>query len=307
MVCTAARSNMLARCLRSLAGQELPRSVQAEICVIDNCEKGSAQAVVDELSGLDGWPIHYFQEVRRGIPFARNRSVDVALDRGYDWIALIDDDEQACDGWLATLFEVAQDEAADVVSGPVVRSYAAPPPSWWKTLKPIDGPKGTILTEAPTNNTLFARKLIEPEKYGLRFESALTFGFEDIDFFQRAHALGCKIVWTPDAVVEEEIPLSRVTTTRLLQRAMSSAAAHAFATRLRHGRRYSVLKFLPKAVRRILGGAILSVSAWPFHALGLSRGTHFHYKGRLRLMRGLGNIRGLTRHLPDYYATVDGH
>ncbi len=298
---------MLEACLRTLATQELLEFDRAEICVIDNCEKRSAQAVVEKLADLGGWPIHYFREVRKGIPYARNHSIDVALDRSYSWIALIDDDEKASEGWLAALLQVARNEAADVVSGPVIRSYAAAPPSWWKTLKPINGSTGAVLTEAPTNNTLFARKLIDPHQCGLRFENALTFGFEDIDFFQRAHALGCKIVWAPDAIVEEEIPRSRVSPERLLQRAMSSAAAHAFATSIRNGRQRSFLKFLPRASRRIVGGVGLSVAAWPFHAIGLSRGTHFHYKGRLRLARGIGNVRGLFKRPPDYYGTIDGH
>ena len=307
MICTSDRPRMLAACLASLHRQELAPRYDVEICVVDNSETGSARDVVAQSRRRSDTPIHYQHEIRKGIPFARNRTLDAALEHGYDWIALIDDDERARPNWIASLLDVAEVFDADVVSGPVIRKYETPLPRWWKTLKPIAGPAGTILSEAPTNNTLFGQRLIDPLCDGLRFNTALTFGFEDIDFFQRAHAAGRKIVWAPDAVVEEDIPHSRVQPARLLQRAMSSAAAHAYATRLRRRSRLTTTVFALKGVRRVIGGALLAAVAWPLHLGGIDAASNLHFKGRLRFARGFGNLRGLTRHLPDYYSTVDGN
>lgn len=306
MVCTAKRPNMVCRCVVSLKAQELAPHVRAEICVVENdCQPNSRDTLL--ALGQEGIPLHYAQEPRQGIPLARNKTLELALEHAYDWVALIDDDEEAAPDWLQKLLDAAKDFGADVVSGPVTRNYEAPMPTWWKSLKPAADAAGTILTEAPTNNTLFSSKLISPDGAGLRFEPSLTFGFEDIDFFQRAHAMGFKIVWQPEAVVEEEIPATRVQPERLLQRVSTSAAAHVYAYKLRQGTGKAWIRFGAKALRRIMGGALLTGLSWLLSRSGKPKAINRYYKARVRLARGLGNLQGLLHILPQYYDTVDGN
>ena len=307
MICTAQRPRMVAECVRSILAQKLREDQSVEICVVENDSEQRSRETIEGLNAEGGFPVLYFQEPVRGIPKARNKTLEVAAERGYDWIALIDDDEVADPHWLGELLRVAQVHSAEVVSGPVRRRYEAPPPKWWKQLKPAAETEGAVLTEAPTNNTLLSGRLIAKDGCNLRFHEALTFGFEDIDFFQRAHDLGCRIVWAPMAGVEEEIPASRMEPDRLIQRVMTSAAAHSYATKLRRGTGPAVMKFAGKAIRRIIGGALVCLLVGAPRIIGARLADSTYYKGRVRLARGLGNLRGLFHVLPSYYHTVDGN
>lgn len=307
MVCTAERPRMLQDCVASLLAQQLSENWQVEVCVVENDATPNSRAVVEGVSPLSPIKVRYYQEPRRGIPFARNKTLEVGLANGYDWIVMIDDDERADPTWLACLMRTAVEHGADVVSGPVRRTYEAPPPKWWKLLKPIAGPAGTVLDEAPTNNTLLSARLIRPDGANLRFAEALTFGFEDIDFFSRAHKLGYRIVWSPDAFVEETIPASRVQPERLIARVQATAAAQVLASKIRRGAPRTFSMFILKGIRRVIGGAVACALFWPGKRAGSEKATNSYYRGRLRLARGLGIFRGLLTILPNYYSTVDGN
>ena len=307
MICTAQRPRMVSECVRSILAQNVSEDQSVEICVVENDSQQLSRETIENLNAEGGFPVLYYQEPVRGIPKARNKTLEVAVERGYDWIALIDDDEVADPHWLSELLRVAQVHSADVVSGPVRRRYEAPPPKWWKHLNPAAETEGAELSEAPTNNTLLSRKLFAKDGLNLRFHDALTFGFEDIDYFQRAHDLGCRIVWAPMAGVEEEIPASRMEPERLIQRVMTSAAAHSYATKLRRGTGSAVMKFGGKAIRRIIGGALICLFTGGARIAGARSFESAYYKGRVRLARGLGNLRGLFQMLPSYYDTVDGN
>lgn len=307
MVCTAERPRMLRDCVESLLAQQLAPNWQVEVCVVENDATPTSRGVVESVPASSPVKVRYYQEPRRGIPFARNKTLEAGLANGYDWIVLIDDDERADPTWLASLMQTAAEHGADVVSGPVRRTYEAPPPKWWKLLKPIVGPAGMPLDEAPTNNTLLSAKLIRPDGAGLRFAEALTFGYEDIDFFSRAHKLGYRIVWSPDAFVEETIPASRVQPERLIARVQSTAAAQVLAAKIRRGAARTFAKFLLKGIRRLIGGALTVALFWPGKRLGSEKATNSYYRGRLRLARGLGIFRGLFTILPNYYSTLDGN
>ena len=307
MVCTAQRPRMLQDCVESLLAQQSIEEWLVEVCVVENDATPTSRGVVESMPASSPVKVRYYQEPRRGIPFARNKTLEVGLANGYDWIVLIDDDERADPTWLATLMRTATEHGADVVSGPVRRTYEAPPPKWWKLLKPIVGPDGMPLREAPTNNTLLSARLIRPDGAALRFAEALTFGYEDIDFFSRAHKLGYRIVWSPNAFVEETIPASRVQPERMIARVQSTAAAQVLAAKIRRGAIRTFSTFAFKGIRRLIGGALACALFLPGKLLGSEKATNSYYRGRLRLARGLGIFRGLFMILPNYYSTVDGN
>lgn len=307
VVCTAERPAMLTRCLESLIRQQgLPDGWRHEICVVENDSVPRSRGAVEAIAARSGVPVHYVQEPRRGIPFARNRTITASLERGYHWMALIDDDEEAPPHWLATLAAAVLQHGADVGSGPVNRRYAGSLPAWWVPLKVPPGPTGSELKEAPTNNTLLSIRLVSSGGMGLRFEEALTFGYEDIDFFRRARAKGAKIIWVTEAYVEEEIPEARMSPWRLLRRIEMQSAGLAFATRLREGKTRAWARFGIKSLRRIAAGGLLVIPAVLLYPLHRRWGTWLFFRSLTRVMRGYGNMRGLLHFPPDYYATIDG-
>ncbi len=306
LVCTARRPEMLRACLIALSRQSLAAGITAEICVIENDAEPLSGQVVEDVRAVSPLAIHYVQEPRRGIPFARNRSLAEALSRGYDWIALIDDDEIAEPDWLMQHLATARKHAAEVTYGWVRKNFEAEPPAWWPPEVMRPDPEGTVLPRASTNNVAFSARLIRPDGSNLSYNPVFLNGYEDLDFFERAHAKGHRIVWAPGAVVTEDVPASRVAPDRLIALVRASAEAHVQADILKMGYAKAALKYLLKGLRRLVGGAILLALAVLQQRLGIARSENRYYKARLRLARASGNLQGVFGHRPDYYGTIDG-
>ena len=116
-ICTCNRPAMLERLLDSLGDVDLgelePSAV--EIVVVDNDPSGSARAVCERARQTLPFPIHFVEESRRGIAFARNRLVNEALARGADLLALLDDDDVPQRDWLRQLLRRQREGEGDVL------------------------------------------------------------------------------------------------------------------------------------------------------------------------------------------------
>jgi len=307
-VCTAQRPKMLQACLESLDNLIEPDNTEMSVVVVENDPEphfvgDTAAKVKDRLS----LPVFFHHEKRKGIPFARNTALEAALALRPDWIALIDDDERAEQDWIENLLKACHEHKAEVGNGPVRRIYEKPAPHWWKSqlLKPR--PTGTVITEAPTNNVILSARIVSEDGLGLRFDERLTFGSEDIDFFRRTHASGAKMIWVDAAIVEEDIPASRVTTGRLLSRMHMAATSGAFNIVLRQGRLKAALHFIPKSLRRMFFGLLATIVGFGLRPFAKKRGEKLFYYGLIRLMKGSGNLRGLLGRAHNYYDVIDGH
>ncbi|NVK34252.1 MAG: glycosyltransferase family 2 protein [Rhodobacteraceae bacterium] len=305
MICTANRPQMLIECIKSLIAQEVDPSCTVEICVVENDLTPLSKQSIMDISSSSRFPIHYAQEVRRGIPFARNKTLQEGLDRKYDLIALLDDDEKVSANWLMTHLQTLRKFNADVSYGPILRTFDATPPDWWDTSVPAPKPEGAELNRASTGNVFFKAALAK-DPVALRFNEKLTFGYEDLDFFERAVSAGFKIVWSPNAIATEHVPASRLEPSRLLAWARSSSAAHAQIGIIRNGFARSFLKFSIKGIRRIIGGTLGAWVLFPFAAPENTKIHNRYYKLRMRTARGIGNLQGLgSRPFKHYYDTID--
>lgn len=305
-VCTRARPAMLQDCLMSLGHLRRPARSALGIVVVENDSRPLCDTLCQVMSEKTGLPVHYALEPAIGIPFARNRALELCVDHQFDWIALIDDDETADPEWLMKLYEACLAHGAEVANGPVRRVYEKPAPHWWKSQQLEKRATGTPILEAPTNNVLIAARIVRPEGLGLRFDNRLTYGSEDMDFFRRCHQAGVKMIWVADAWVEEKIPASRVATRRLLSRLLMASTSGTFNHVLRHGVLSASGKFLPKALRRfVVGGvsAVVGAAVWPFSHM---RGEKILFYGIGRVMKGAGNVLGLFGYAHRYYSRTDG-
>ncbi|WP_417688645.1 glycosyltransferase family 2 protein [Roseibium sp.] len=305
MICTAKRPKMLENCLKSLARQDIEPGWVVEICVVENDDDLHSREAISRSAAECPFPIHHVLETCRGIPFARNRTLREAMDRKYDWIALIDDDEVALDGWLKAHMHAVECYEADVSYGDIRQEYEQEPPKWWTSAPSIPAAIGTELRRASTGNVMFCRDILDAPAL-LRFDERLLYGYEDLDFFERAHGMGYKIVSAPDAVIIEDVPASRMEPSRLLNWCRASAASHTQVAIIRRGRRRAAVKFGLKALRRILGGALGSGIAFVPAKLGSQTAVHAFYKFRMRMARGIGNMQGLINTPYHYYEKIDG-
>lgn len=182
--------------------------------IVENNVQPQSRGVVDDVFLRYGDVEHYYQcEPEMGIPFARNRSIEMCLANHADWMAFIDDDEVLSDGWIDAMFRAANSLEADALTGPVLSVLPIDPPVWWEKPRADTRPHGESLDTAATNNTLIDCRWLRTGGPALRFDTSLRFtGGSDTEFFYRLTDLGGKLKWVADAIVTETVSDARMST-----------------------------------------------------------------------------------------------
>jgi len=299
------RPIMLAMLLDSLAAQSLLGThVTIALCVVDNDAERSAAAVVDAKAHGLPCPLTYLCEPRRGIPFARNRVLEHAIERQAHWIAFIDDDETAARDWLASLYTTALETGADALQGPVRYVAQQGTPRWLtedldaRSRRMTRRREGSRKAKLSTRNLLMSTRLAS--ELGLRFDESFALsGGSDIDFFYRAHLLGARNIWTNRAVVTEIIPVERLSLRFQLQRAFRSAAGTTHSRRRIHGLAPTLARTLPKILGRLLAGLAVLPLALASRRLRL--------KGLRHLASAVGHAAGLAGRTGEQYSRIQGY
>jgi hypothetical protein len=233
-VATWRRPVMLSQLLQSLATLEVGPEVSAElfVVVVDNDPAGSAAPVIEAARRLLPWPLVSAAEPVRNISLARNRAVRVALSRGAEWVAFIDDDELAPPRWLAELVRVQREHRADVVAGPVEPRFPPGTPEWVVRggfFAPPRQASGARVPVAQTGNSLVSARLLAGP--GGPFDPAFgRAGGGDSRFFISARRAGAALVWA-DSPVAETVPPSRARVGWILRRAFRVGNCGTFAER----------------------------------------------------------------------------
>lgn len=297
-VATCGRPFGLGNLLGALEVLEIPAGVMLQVVVIDNDPGGPAKAVCDEVVERHAYPLRYVVEKNRGIPFARNAALAVALSDS-DFVAFIDDDEAPEPDWLAELLRVQDFYKADVVTGPCLPHYAEPPPHWIVEGEFYERPRyptGTLCHVAFTGNALVRSVVFE--SFDRHFDDAMALsGGEDEEFFTRVVAAGFRIVWADNAIVHESVPASRLTVGWILQRGFRVGTSSAWV-QLRHHSN-TRLRLLAHGVYCMVKGAGLALSL-PM------RGRAVAVEGLRLFSYGLGRIAGSSGYLHPEYQVVHG-
>lgn len=307
-LCTRERPIMLRSCLQSLAGLHIPDGVSVSVVVVENNETDSCRGIIEEIASQPGaLPIVYVHEPRLGIPIARNRTLDIALADNPDWIAFIDDDEEADPDWIVSFVAAAGTLEADVLQGPVEWVHAeggAIDKERW------DRPTGSLLKTAPTNNTFMRARIARVDGMGLRFDETMRFtGGSDSDFFFRAADRGAVIRWMNDAVVRESVPAERLTLRWRTRRARQTAANNTNIYMRRKGRLNAVIRYVPKSFRRLLRAGFefpVGIALYPFSP---RHGLRITTSAACKVWWAFGSLGvalNIKRLRPEPYRTIEG-
>jgi succinoglycan biosynthesis protein ExoM len=306
-VCTAARPQLLKKCLASLAVQQLPADTACHLVVVDNNTEPSALSAVQAIASEYPFSIIYAHERRRGISFARNRVLEEALSIGADWIAFIDDDETAPPNWLLEMILASQGYEADVIQGPVKSFYPDPLP-FWALPKSLDLCEGEKMKFAATSNVIFSSKLIRNDGMDLRFDEAMGIsGGEDTDFFLRANDAGAKIIFSCKPVIYEEVFASRLSFKRQMQRAFRNGANDVYLKRKQYGSARIFLRRLPQIFLRIPRGILQLVTSPLFLTVSTCSFKKNALEGGRKTFKSLGVLGGLAGIRPKPYRKIDGY
>jgi len=208
LICTFRRPH-LAQTLASLAAQLLPPDLGIAVIVADNDDRPSAQGLVAGLAPGLPYPITYLHAPARNISLARNACLDHAT---APWVAFVDDDETADPGWIAGLWQAAQDSGADAVFGPAHAVYPPGTPDWIVARdyhSNLPERRGGQVMTGHTCNALLRWQGARWQT--LRFDLARgTAGGEDTAFFFAARRSGARLAATTLARVSEPVAPARL-------------------------------------------------------------------------------------------------
>jgi succinoglycan biosynthesis protein ExoM len=219
---TFRRPKGLERLLAAVAKLE----TEAKACVLvaeNDAVRREGFAVVERLKSVRyRWPIEALVVEARGIAQARNALVERALSNGFDYLAMLDDDEWPEPGWLDAFLNAAVESGADALHGAVVPSFQVAPGRWAARcygFAPLRASSGAIPMIHGTSNVLLRNSsfaMIGVPWFDPQF--ALS-GGEDKDFFTRLKMAGARFAWADKAVVHAEMPASRTNPGWAVQRA----------------------------------------------------------------------------------------
>ena len=226
--CTRRRLDMLEHLLLSWRNLSSPAGTDVKFLVVENDQQPRSKGVVDRVLGEGG---RYVLEPEVGIPFARNRAIDIAREMGASHLAFVDDDEECPSDWLIKLWAVAKD--CDLAGGPQRITATESSLTYWQraTL--------SLLQDRATRRAQDRARLAEENKiqemdlythnwiadlevlaaHDLRFDESLRYsGGSDTAFSIAASNAGLRKGWAPDALVIDRWPPRRLSPKYLFQR-----------------------------------------------------------------------------------------
>lgn len=301
---TRRRLGLLARALDSMGRMELPAGADVVFLIAENDDQVSADQVVADFAQRYGVAVEFAHEPEPGIPFARNKVLDMARAQGCDFLTFVDDDEEVTQGWLVALIRAMQQRDLDLAGGPV---HLLPPdePLGWAG----KGMFSVLLERAVKRNRRRAgraerdqdgaeriytnnwcARLATLEKLDLRFNEAMRYtGGTDTRFSLDLEAAGGRIGWAPEAVVTEQVPVKRLALGYQYGRARDQASN---SVRMRG---LGLSRVAGSALLRYLSGA-LRVLVSP-----LLGSKHFA-KAVFEFGIGTGRLRGAMGRQSQHYA-----
>lgn len=289
-VCTYRRPELLALALRSLARQTVAIT-DFEIVVVDNDIEASAQALVQRFAQKHAdLVVHYFIESGRGVSHVRNRCVAQA--RG-EWLAFVDDDEEARPDWLAQLLDAQRRFAADVVLGPVNPLLPDEAPRWLRDMgRSTDHPgmaTGAIVPpgQGGCGNVLMRVAAVRA-RGAAPFQPGLSLtGGEDAELFNWLRLQGAKVVWCNEAWADEHQPARRQRLRHHLHRNLQFATVHWRG----HYARCGAISALLHAAGGAVAGLVLVLVGGVLYPVQPDKAAPLMMTG----MRGFGRVLALFK------------
>lgn len=218
-LCTHSHADRLTRTLEELRHLRQPER-DWELLIIDNGSDDATPALLAGWPWPAGWRVRVVREARLGLSNARNCAIREAAG---DYVIFIDDDETPDPDWLCAFERLIRAHAPDAFGGRIEVLFEDRRPTW--LTDELLGFLGELrraesvqpLTEPGTSfhGGNFGFRKAVCERIGA-FDAMLgrkgtdNTGGEEIDFYRRLLEAGCKVWWTPEAVIHHRILASKL-------------------------------------------------------------------------------------------------
>ena len=285
--------------MEGLINQKFTTNIKPEICIIivDNDAEGSAKVICNEFIERYDINLKYDIEKQRGIPIARNHSIDM-VEENTDFIAILDDDEVPAEDWLDEFITAQEEFDADILTGPVKAHFVDCSDEWLKSFFGSGNlPNGHNLNKdynfVYTSN-LFAKATLFQH---IRFDERFRFtGGSDTHLFMQINNNGYKVVWAARALVTEWLPPSRTNIKWILLRAYRLGNGFAFCELVQHPSPVTRIQRLAKGVFRLTQGLLTGI-------VSIGRKIQF-IRGIQTACLGIGMITGSFGSTYQEYQTI---
>ena len=219
---TFKRPEGLDRAARSILRQANPCGLLLELIVVDNDPAASACDAVRDLADTAPIPVRYVHAAEPGVANARNAGVSAATG---EFIAFLDDDEEAPASWLCELVGEQRFHEADVVFGPVrarLPDAIIDHRAYYIQFFSREGPdeSGVIEHYYGCGNSLIRRAAL-PQREAPFSAERNDIGGEDDLLFAEMERAGARFAWCAEAYVFEDPMLSRTRLGYTLRRAFA--------------------------------------------------------------------------------------
>jgi len=217
-ICTYQRTQLLKELLDSLQYAKDLAAFNISFIVVDNDSARSAESLCLDYSSEND--LVYVSEPKRNIATVRNVGLQHAINKDFDYILFLDDDEFVCKTYFSEIQKVISTSDPDVLIGPVITLYHSDTPSWAMTSKAFERTRKVTGSKVNTGNTGNALvKISAIGDIGLFNPEYGRSGGEDSEFFYRCQSNGLSMIWCDEAEVYEYLELERCSLKYLITRA----------------------------------------------------------------------------------------
>ena len=206
-IATYRRPEGLRRLLNSIEAQELDRSVDLDVIVVDN-DPETARAVVEDFEQTGRFPIRYLTQPEPNISVTRNVAVEAATG---ELLWFVDDDEVASPGCLQRLVDALERFDASGVFGPVLPEFEGDPPEWVRRSSAYNRPigvTGRTSISYRTSNTLVRADVLGEMEGPFDPDFGVSGGSDSL-LFRALAERGHRFIDSGDASVTELVPEAR--------------------------------------------------------------------------------------------------